>query len=136
MIRVIVVAVGLLVAGDVGAVEPPVWQVPVRIPAGIADTDGKVGYLVSKNGGIDAVDLADGKLLWTTDEARTPLLAQRDGLLAFGAEYNRVVLLDRTSGKVIRQSDLLEFPKDVRGPARSDPLTNWNFAAEIRARTD
>src|SRR5580765_2166729 len=33
-------------------------------PSGIADVQGKAGFFVAEKGGIDAVDLADGKTLW------------------------------------------------------------------------
>ena len=42
---------------------------------GVADPAGKVGFFPSTTGGIDALDLANGKLLWTSKDANRPLLA-------------------------------------------------------------
>jgi outer membrane protein assembly factor BamB len=55
---------------------------PAFLPGGIADSSGKTGYLSNPQGGIDAVDLASGKVLWHSDQASHPLLIYKDRLYA------------------------------------------------------
>src|SRR5246127_1152619 len=46
---------------------------PHQIPGGVADAEGNTGYLANPAGGLDAVDLAKGKLLWAPRGASRPL---------------------------------------------------------------
>ena len=39
-------------------------QGPVFLPGGVADPAGKTGYVTNATGGIDAIDLEGGRLLW------------------------------------------------------------------------
>jgi hypothetical protein len=58
------------------AAEEPALVAPVVLPGGgIANPAGKIGYFPSTTGGIDAVDLTSGKLIWESKEANRPLLA-------------------------------------------------------------
>ena len=90
---------------------------PLALPGGsVADPDGKVGFVPNTAGGIDALDLASGKLLWDTKEAPRPLLATADRLFAqapIGGKANQVrfVVLDTTrKGKRLVESQPLSFP--------------------------
>jgi hypothetical protein len=63
-------AVLLLAARPLRAADDDKSTTPVLLPGGgIADPDGKVGYFPSVAGGIEAVDLATGKVLWDSREA-------------------------------------------------------------------
>src|SRR5229473_1044909 len=54
----------------------------VVFPDGVADAAGKTAYVANAAGGIDAIDLAKGELLWDTKEATKPLALLGDKLLA------------------------------------------------------
>src|SRR5262249_37616394 len=54
----------------------------VVIPGGVADAEGKTGYVSNPAGGIDAVNLKTGKLLWDTKAAAKPLALDPDRLCA------------------------------------------------------
>ncbi|HEY7428457.1 MAG TPA: hypothetical protein VH682_29765 [Gemmataceae bacterium] len=112
-------AVLLLCLPGLGAVPAPVpplnpsANAPLLLPAGIADPTGHTGYFASANGGIDAIDLATGKVLWQTHEAQRPLLLDGEYLLAqAGVKRNRlrILRLDRTSGECDLESDPVVFP--------------------------
>lgn len=67
---------------------------------GVADPAGKIGYFPSKSGGIDALDLATGKLLWSNKDADRPLAATADRLFAQTGTSNqiRALVLDTSKG--------------------------------------
>ena len=95
----------------------PVGVTPVALPGGgVADPAGKVGFVPNPGGGIDALDLATGHLLWDTREAPRPLLATADRLFtqapAGRAAYQVwVVVLDTTrKGKRVLRSRPVAFP--------------------------
>src|SRR5258708_1768646 len=77
---------------------------PRHLPGGgVADPAGKVGFFPSKAGGIDALELASGKLLWSSKDADRPLVATADRLFAQAGTSNqvRVLVLDTTKqGKI------------------------------------
>jgi len=93
-----------------GAGDTPVAAVPLP-GGGIADQSGNVGYFPNLSGGIDALDLANGKLLWSSKEAKRPLLATGNRLFAqAGVDDMRVVVLDAANaGKRLSQSRPLKF---------------------------
>ena len=71
---------------------------PVILPGGgVADPAGRSGFFPNTTGGIDALDLASGKLLWQSKDGQGPLLATADrserGMRHRGAS----ALLTRTS---------------------------------------
>src|SRR5262245_42536391 len=91
---------------------------PVFLPGGVADAFGKAGFVANDQGGIDAVNLANGKLLWRTTEASQPLVVFGDLLLARALvpeQWNvlRVVVLDAARGKKLLESDRVVFPEWV-----------------------
>ena len=83
---------------------------------GVADPAAKFGYVPSKGGGIDAIDLGSGKILWTTKEANRPLLATAERLFAQvpvpgKANQVRIVVFDATDkGKKLQVSQPVTFP--------------------------
>jgi hypothetical protein len=100
-----------------GAADKPSLVGPLAMPGGgVADADGKVGYFPNTTGGIDALDLATGQVLWSTQEANRPLLATKDRLYARtpvkgAANQVRVVVLDATQkGKRLLESRPVVFP--------------------------
>jgi hypothetical protein len=86
---------------------------------GVLDPAGKVGYVPNPGGGIDALDLATGELLWRSEAAPRPLLATEDRLFVQApvkgrANQVRVLVLDTAQkGKLLRESDLVTFPEWV-----------------------
>lgn len=92
---------------------------PVRLPAGVASPDGKVGFLTGAKGTVEAVDLEKGELLWQTKEQGRPLVAF-DHFLAVQvkpegkANSVRVLVLDvKDKGKTVLESEAVVFPEWV-----------------------
>lgn len=96
-------------------------EAAIRLPAGLADPSGKIGYFASADGGIESIDLATGKVRWHTHEAQRPLQLDGDHLLAqAGVKRNRlrILRLDCASGECNLESDTIVFPSwVVTGPA-------------------
>ncbi len=91
----------------------PSANAPLRLPAGIAAPDGHIGYFAAADDGIEAIDLATGKVLWRTHEAQRPLLVDGEYLLAqAGVKRNRlrILRLKRANGGCDLESDSIVFP--------------------------
>jgi hypothetical protein len=58
-------------------------QHPIRFPQGVADENGRVGFVERHAGNIAAIDLETGKVLWNTTEPAHPLLVYGERLLAY-----------------------------------------------------
>jgi hypothetical protein len=86
----------------------------VLLPCGIADPAGRTGYLANAHGGIEAVDLKTGDLLWESNEAQRPLLIIGSRLLAqAGTRRNRfrVLAFDLAQrGECVLESDPVVLP--------------------------
>jgi outer membrane protein assembly factor BamB len=85
------------------------------LPGGIADADGKYGYVTGASGAVEALDLTTGKLLWESKAASKPLalfdgkvLAQQ--AVAGKANQVRVAVLAAAGGKLLMESDPVVFP--------------------------
>jgi hypothetical protein len=96
------------------------------LPCGLADPAGRTGYLSNPAGGLDAVDLVTGDLLWQTSEAQRPLLVAGDRLYAqAGVKRNRLRVLAfdaARKGEVVLESDPVVLPTwavACDGPGRS-----------------
>jgi hypothetical protein len=106
----------LLGAPVLAAPAPAASGAPLSIPGGVADPAGKTGYVANDKGGIDALDLATGELLWSTREAPRPLIAFGNKLAAQApvegkANQVRVVVLDASAkGRRLLESDPVAFP--------------------------
>src|SRR5262245_15071318 len=100
---------------------------PRHIPGGgVADPAGKVGFFPNTSGGIDAIDLATGKTLWTSTSANRPLLATADKVFA---QYKaNIVVIDATNGKSIRTSDAVAWPDWVA----VEPAHGRTFRSDAR----
>ncbi len=102
---------------------------PALIPGGVADDQGKVGYLANPKGGIDAVDLESGKLLWHSKLAAYPLLVHDKRLFAqdsLDADSIRIVTLELANGNKVKASDpirLAPTPEELKALEEKNPRT-------------
>jgi hypothetical protein len=93
---------------------------PAPLPGGLADQAGKRGFFANPVGGIDAVDLETGKLLWQSQAASRPLLLLGDQLFVqtrTARNQIRITVLDCSRrGERVRQSDPITFlsPQDTQ----------------------
>jgi hypothetical protein len=83
---------------------------PIPFADGVLDPELRTTFVSSPKGGVQAIRLEDGKVLWTNDDcAAQPWLAAGDRLIARG---DRLVVLDlKNEGKLLRQCDALAYPK-------------------------
>jgi outer membrane protein assembly factor BamB len=88
----------------------------VILPGGVADAAGKTGYLANDKGGIDAVNLETGELLWDSKEPGKPLIV-RDQRLIIQVPVKdkpnqvRILALDVSKkGKRVLESKPVVFP--------------------------
>jgi hypothetical protein len=105
--------------------------VPRFIPGGVADPAARIGFFRSPTGGIDAVDLWNGKLQWNFKEADVPLCAIYNRLFALGGKKNQVHVfaLDTwKEGNVLVKSKPIVFPEWVSVA----PAYGRSFRAHIR----
>jgi hypothetical protein len=90
---------------------------PVPLPGGVADPAGRTGFFANATGGVSAVDLTTGDVLWETAEAEHPVLAAGDRLYAvagLGRSRLRVLALDPgRAGACVLESDPVQFPSWV-----------------------
>lgn len=89
---------------------------PRELPGGgVASPDGKVGYFPGAAGGIDALDLAKGAVLWSSKDASQPLLATENRLFARSSAGGlRVVALDvGKNGKRVFETQPVPLPEWV-----------------------
>jgi outer membrane protein assembly factor BamB len=89
------------------------------VSGGIVSADQKTVFLPSKEGGIEAVELATGKLLWSTKGAGRLAGASDKAVVAWAADAKklnafRVTALDAATGKVIGTSDPIPMPEWAR----------------------
>jgi hypothetical protein len=91
---------------------------PVFFPAGVADPEGRAGYLADGEG-IVAVGLSDGRALWRSERAEQPLISDGDRLSAASRDGRlpnvlRVVVLDAAGhGDPVLVSDPVVLPEWV-----------------------
>lgn len=108
------------------------------LPGGIADSAGRVGYVAGARGGIDAVDLATGRMLWHTGGNFTPLLLFNRKVIAQAntpiANEVRIVALDAQHGRQVSLSQPLVFPSWV-STASAGWGTTFRSQAYVEAGT-
>jgi hypothetical protein len=85
------------------------------IPSGVADADGKKGFVANASGGVDALDLESGKPLWTYKDGGKPLAVVGNRVLVQARDKDkgnvlRVVFLDVAEGTKVKESDPIELP--------------------------
>lgn len=97
---------------------------PAYFPGGLADAAGETGFIANPKGGLDAVNLATGEVLWHSDAASYPLVLHKDRLYAqerYDANPMRIVALNlREKGKRILVSDPIELV-DLPDKRRASP---------------
>jgi hypothetical protein len=96
-------------AGPAGKAPDPVPVEPVPFPDGVLSPR-RTALVSSPKGGIQAIRLEDGKVLWTNEAVKAqPWLAAGRRLVARG---ERLFVLDLDdNGKLLRKCDPLNFPK-------------------------
>ncbi len=111
-----IVTVGVLCPLMQAAPAPSADARPIVLPGGVADPDGKVCFVVGENGSINAVDLENGKILWTHDGPGKPLVAFEKKLaiqVPIKDKGNQVridILNTADNGKTVREGDAIVFP--------------------------
>jgi hypothetical protein len=109
----------LLCSAAVAAPAPKEGPPSVPFPAGIADPADKVAYVTNAAGGIDAVGLDKGDLLWDAKWPARPLAVVGKRLFAQvpvegRANVVKILTLDTSAkGKKVRESDAVAFPEWV-----------------------
>lgn len=107
-VSVLVMGYALLAPLAVGQ-DKNVSQPPRLLPGGgVATPAGKVGFFPNTSGGIDALDLASGKVLWSSNDANRPLLATEDRL--FAQRQNSIFSLDAQDGKRVFEAKPIGLP--------------------------
>ena len=106
-------------------------------PGVIADPAAERLYLMNPQGGIDAIGLASGNLLWTSRGAGKPLAVFDDRLAAQaeavgGSSSLPIVLLDTKSGRVISTIAVPMAPGGMR-PSIDDGM---GTSSSVKARVD
>lgn len=114
---------------------------PTFIPRGVADSEGRRGYLANAAAGISALDLTTGELHWTTDAATQPVFVAEGRLAALKREDQRanvllVVLLEVDDQcKLMRISEPIVFPNWVTvtaAPNEDFSFEVWGNANELK----
>jgi hypothetical protein len=103
----------------------------------VADPAAERLYLMSPKGGIDAIGLASGNLLWTSKAASKPLAVFDDRLAAQaeavgGSNCLPIVLLDTKSGRVI-STIAVPTPMGVMPPSIDDRM---GTSSSVQARVE
>jgi len=82
------------------------------MPGGVADPAGKVGFVTGADGDLDALDLATGKKLWSSNLATKAVAADGKRVVALAGKGNAlaVVSLDAADGKKLAESQALKLP--------------------------
>lgn len=112
---------------------------PIFLPAGVAAPDKRAGYIADTSGGIQALDLAEGALIWRSQLAARPLIVRENGLAALKRAVPdrenalQVVLLDRNDqGKLLLESEPVIFPDWVAATI----IMNETFSYSVRLEGD
>jgi len=128
-LRSLFVLVGVVFVGDAlckspknldavlaGKPREPKAAEPIRFPDGVIDPEMRTALVSSPKGGIQAIRLEDGKILWTNDTCMaSPWLVAGSRLIARG---ERLFVLDlKNEGKLLRECAAPAYPK-VKVPER------------------
>jgi hypothetical protein len=115
---------------------------PIIIPRGVADSEGRRGYLANDvAAGISALDLTTGELLWTTDAATQPVFVAESRLAALKRESQSanvllVIMLNVDGqGKVALVSEPIVLPDWMvvtTAPSEDFSFEVWGDANELR----
>src|SRR5579872_6390140 len=116
--RAIAIVTVFAAAGSVRAAPATSVLTPafIAIPVGVADSAGKVGFVTGESGTVEALELDNGKVLWTSKDATKPLAATGKKLIAEVPERGkanavRIIVLDGAQeGKKVLESEAITFP--------------------------
>src|SRR5439155_6315016 len=99
---------------------------PILLPAGFADAAGAVAYLAGATGGIEAIALDTGRVLFTVREATRPLTLVGDRLIVLATEPHPVLILvlARASGRLLVRSQPAVLPSWVE----PDAPPSWGYS--------
>jgi hypothetical protein len=104
---------------------------PFVLPGGVADPAGRHGFLANAEGGVSAVDLRSGKVLWESSAARLPIFVTGERLFAsvsVTVGTLQVVALDVTrKGEVVFRSDTITVPS---APAIGAQTVHWSVGKD------
>jgi hypothetical protein len=105
-------------------------------PGVIVDSDRSVVYLMNPHRGIDAVDLASGKLIWRTERAAKPLLYYEDLLVAqteprVGQQFLRIALLNTREINVDPRFVDVPLPADVQATIDDSMESSFSTTARL-----
>lgn len=111
---------------------------PYYFPMGIADPIEKIGFIINQNEGIDAIDLVNGKKIWTTDTPCYPLIAYDHQLAALkvakdGTNSISVIVFDKW-GKILKVSESLQLQEWVDAcniNSKDFEIDNWLRGNEL-----
>lgn len=118
------------------ALTVPGMSVAAALHDGVV-IDGEAAYVMSPKGGIDAIDLATGKVMWKSAEAAKPLLVKDGALLAQarpGKAGKLVVMKLDTRAGVARGRVDVAIPEDIRANVFDGP--SRKFRAQALATSD
>ncbi len=100
---------------------------------GVAAPGGKTGFFPNTSGGIDALNLTTGKVLWISKEANRPLIATPKYLFAIEGNSNqlRVIKIDTSKqpGQRLLASPLIPLPDW----ASVDTVYGRSFRSSVRS---
>jgi outer membrane protein assembly factor BamB len=119
--RILVVSLLVAVVNGTRAADADPGVSVRSIPGGVVDATGQIGFVAGANGGIDALDLETGKVLWTSWKAAKPIAVVGKKLIAWapGKDVRIVVLDGAQEGKAILESDAVTLPRWVGAPGRA-----------------
>ena len=72
----------MVVAAAAAAAQPPAGGTVELRPGVVIDPERRVAYVMNPKGGIDAVGLGRGELVWHSDDAARPLASSGDSVVA------------------------------------------------------
>jgi hypothetical protein len=107
------VVLAICLASDVVAQENKSTTLYALPGKGVADPASKTGFFPNSSGGIDALNLTTGKVLWSSKEANLPLITTRRHLFALKGNGNqlRVIKMDTSKrGQRLFESPLIPVP--------------------------
>jgi len=120
---------GAFAARTSGVSKP---QLPALHDGVVVDAASGVAYVMSREGGIDALDLTSGNVMWKSRDAAKPL-ALVDGVLVAQArprENGKLILLalDARKGSARRQTEI-DIPKALRANVADGPSQTFRARA-------
>lgn len=108
-------------------------------PGVIVDSHRSTMYLMNIQGGVDAIDLDSGRLLWQSDRAAKPLLCHEDLVVAQteppnGQQFLRIALLNTREITAEARFVDIPLPADVWATIEDQMESSFSAAARIHER--